>query len=83
MARTVARHRSRIRFLEEGDANTKYFNLQACHRSRKNIIPAVHLDGTWFSEEDAKADVIYGYFNDILGKPFSRDYTLELHDLLP
>jgi hypothetical protein len=43
----------------------------------------VHLDGTWFSEEDAKADVIYGYFNDILGKPFSRDYTLELHDLLP
>ena len=27
LARTIARHRSRIRYLEEGDANTKIFHL--------------------------------------------------------
>jgi len=33
LACTIARHRSRIRYLEEGDANTKFFHLQACHRN--------------------------------------------------
>lgn len=30
--RTIARQRSKILFLAEGDANTKFFHLQACHR---------------------------------------------------
>jgi hypothetical protein len=42
LARTIARHRSRIRYLEEGDANTKFFHLQACHRSRKNVFERLH-----------------------------------------
>lgn len=83
MARTIARHRSRIRFLGEGDANTKYFHLQACHRSRKNFIPMVQHEGRWFSDEEAKADLIFEYYNDILGKPFRREHSLHLHDLLP
>lgn len=31
LSRTICRQRSRIRFLAEGDANTRYFHLQACH----------------------------------------------------
>ena len=54
LTRTIARHRSRIRFLGEGDANTKFFHLQACHRSRKNFIAAVQHEGSWFSAEEAK-----------------------------
>jgi hypothetical protein len=38
LARTIAR----IRYLEEGDANTKFFHLQACHRSRKNVFERLH-----------------------------------------
>lgn len=45
MARTIACHRSRIRYLEEGDANTKFFHLQAWHRRRKNYIPTVQHEG--------------------------------------
>jgi len=45
LARTIARQRARLRFLREGDANTRFFHLQACHRSRKNIIPAILHDG--------------------------------------
>jgi hypothetical protein len=61
MARTIARHRSQIRFLEEGDANTKFFHLQACHRGRKNYIAVVQLNGVWFSVDEAKYDLIFDY----------------------
>lgn len=34
--RTMAWQRARIRHLSDGDACTRYFHLQACHRRRKN-----------------------------------------------
>lgn len=34
LLRTIARQRSRILFLAEGDANTRFYHQQACHRSR-------------------------------------------------
>lgn len=33
LARTIARQRSKLLFPAEGDANTKFFHLQACHRA--------------------------------------------------
>lgn len=83
LARTIACQRSRIRFLEEGDANTKFFHLQACHRNRKNQILALKHKGQWFIEEEAKSDSTFEFYNDILGKPFARDHAIELEDLLP
>ena len=38
LSRTMAWQRSRLLFVELGDANTKLFHLQECHRSRKNCI---------------------------------------------
>lgn len=83
MARTIARQRSRIRFLSEGDAKTKFFHLQVCHRNRKNIIPVVQHDGQWFSGEEAKADLVFEYYNGILERPFRHDHSLHLGSLLP
>jgi len=34
LARTISRQRSRALYLAEGDANTRFFHLQACHRRR-------------------------------------------------
>lgn len=82
LSRTIAWHQSRIRFLGEGDANTKFFHLQACHRSRKNHIPAVQHKGVWFSAEEAKEDLIYNYYNAILGTPFQRQHSIHLDELL-
>jgi hypothetical protein len=58
MSRTVARQRSRIRFLKEGDANTKYSHLQACHRNRKNYIPTFQYEGREISSDKDKSAVI-------------------------
>jgi len=71
LARTIARHRSRIRYLEEGDANTKFFHLQACHRNRKSYIPAIHHEGTWVSAEMDKEEVIYNHYKGYSGPLFT------------
>jgi hypothetical protein len=48
--------------LGEGDVNTRFFHLQACHRNRKNTITALQQDGQWITAEEAKADLIYDYY---------------------
>jgi hypothetical protein len=83
LARTITHHRSRIRFLEEGNANTKYFHLQACHQNRKNYIPSIQHAGPWFLAEEAKEDLVYNYYNSILGALFNRLHSLHLNGLLP
>jgi lambda repressor-like predicted transcriptional regulator len=81
LARTIARQRSRIRFLGEGDANTRFFHLQAYHRNRKNVITTLQHEGQSITAEEAKADLIYEYYNDILGKPFTRMHGINLQQL--
>lgn len=81
LKRTMARQRARSRHLREGDACTKYFHLMACHRRRKNYLFTIQHDGQTFSEEEAKAEVIYTYYNGIPGTPFQRHHCINL-DLL-
>jgi hypothetical protein len=69
LERTMARQRARTRHLREGDAGTKYFHLMACHRRRKNYLFAIQHDGQTFSEEHAKSEVVFSYYNGILGAP--------------
>ena len=38
LQRTLLRQRARISYLADGDANTKFFHLQACHRSGRTIL---------------------------------------------
>jgi hypothetical protein len=45
LSQSIARQRSRLTFLKEGDASTNFFHLQACHRGRKSFIDHLHHDG--------------------------------------
>jgi len=45
LERTMARQRSRIRQLSDGDANTAYFHLIARGRKQRSYIPALLADG--------------------------------------
>jgi hypothetical protein len=78
LSRTISRQRSCVRFLREGDANTRFFHLQACHRKRKNYIPTFEHDGLSLSDEEAKADAIFDYFHGILGTYFARTRNISL-----
>lgn len=76
----TACHRFFHRFLAEGDANTCFFHLQACHRRRKNQLPSLSHNGLTFTAEEAKADLVYSYY-DSLGKNLARLHRIDLERL--
>lgn len=68
-------------YLEHGDANTKLFHLQACHRSRKNAIQSLKIDGHTIVDNAAMADELEDHFGQLLGTPASREAVLRLDEL--
>lgn len=81
MLRIITRQRSRVTYLEEGDANTKFFHLQACNKNRKNHIRALSVDDLEVVHEEAKADLVFQHFNDLLGTPTSPTISLDFQRL--
>lgn len=81
LERMMARQRARTRNLREGDACTKYFHLQAYHRQRKNFLLAISHHGQTFTEDEAKAGIVFEFYNNLLGVPFLRQHRLDLDQL--
>lgn len=78
LSRTIARQRSRLHFLNEGDTNTRSFHLQACHRQRKNQILSLVVDGLQVVHDGAMAESLFSYYNSILGTEFQRTRRINL-----
>jgi hypothetical protein len=78
LCRTMARQRAHTGQLRDGDACTRYFHLQACHRRRKNYLFAINHNGQTFSEEEAKTDIVFSYYNELLGTEFPRMHRIDL-----
>jgi hypothetical protein len=78
LEKTVARLRSRIHYLREGDANTKFFHLQACYRKKKNFISKLEEDGRMATNHDDMQQILKGYFSNLLGADLQRHFTIDL-----
>ena len=61
------RQRSRITFLAEGDANTRFFHLQACHRSLKNYIPKLQTSEAVLVTDEEMATAVFDHFDAVMG----------------
>jgi hypothetical protein len=72
LSRTIDRQCSRLMLLREGDANTKFFHLQACHRGCKNIIPQLSHHGIVLRSNDDKAHAFFEFFDQLLGTQVAR-----------
>jgi hypothetical protein len=82
LQRTIARSRSRISWLAEGDANTSLFHSHARHRKRKNFIYKLTTeDGQVLVDHEDKEDNIFNFYNNLLGQALDRDLTINLDAL--
>ncbi|XP_066347979.1 uncharacterized protein [Miscanthus floridulus] len=81
LLRTIARQHSRLMFLAEGDANTRFFHLQACHRSRKNHIASLTVQGNDLVLSEQMADALYEHYSALLSTPFQRSGNVNFDGL--
>jgi len=76
--RTIARLRSRVRYIKEGDANTSFFHKQAAFRKRKNFISKL-IDGDFVATaQEDKQEIMHTFYENLIGNVAIRSSTLDL-----
>ena len=78
LERSIARQRSRILWLKEGDACTRFFHIYASGRRRKNFVAHLKVDDVLVSEHKAKARVVDDFFENLLGSSPERGFSVDL-----
>lgn len=81
LERMIARQRSRIHWLAEGDANTKLFHLVANGRKLRNFIPALHHGDVVITEQSGKEEAFYAAYKELLGTCHAREHSIDLEFL--
>ncbi|WVZ52504.1 hypothetical protein U9M48_003557 [Paspalum notatum var. saurae] len=78
LERTIARLRSRVLFLKEGDANTSFFHQQARYRKKKSFISKLQVDDNLYVSQEDKQEVVADFFESLLGSSEERDFSFDL-----
>ena len=76
--RSMARQRSIISWLSEGDVNTNYFHMHASHRRRKNFIGALKEDDHLVVSHNEIAEILEKHYRNRFGTPAVRSASLDL-----
>jgi len=79
--RTIARLRSRILYLREGDANTSFFHQQARFRKKKNFIAKLQVGEQIIVDQEGKQEAVLQFYENLLGTVEVRDHTIDLEAL--
>jgi hypothetical protein len=74
----MARLRSRILWLKEGDANTKFFHMHARHRKRKNLVVRLRDDECILINHAEKAALVDQFFSNLIGRSEDRNRSIDL-----
>jgi hypothetical protein len=78
LERTLARQRSRLLWLQEGDACTRFFHMHASHRRRKNFIGHLLVDNRRVTDHVAKAEAVDSFFEELSGSSTDCPFSLDL-----
>jgi hypothetical protein len=76
LERTIARLRSQVHYLKEGDANTSFFHMQALYRSKKNLISNLLVGDQLVSSHVQMEEELHGYYSNLCGSEFQRRLRL-------
>jgi hypothetical protein len=78
LERTVARLHSRLHYLRDGDANTKFFHQQARYRKKRNFISHLENEGGTVTSHEQMQGVLDDFFSNLLGSNIQRLFSLNL-----
>ncbi|CAM8884344.1 unnamed protein product [Rhodiola kirilowii] len=67
------RQRSRVEWLKEGDANTKFFHEWASSRERRNTIVRIKEGGRWITEEEDICRKAMSFYADLYKQEIQRE----------
>ena len=81
LQRTMVRQRARITYLAEGDASTRFFHLQACHRNRKGHIPKLKTSDAVLVNDEEMASAFFDHYDTLLGTPGTQHNLINLEAL--
>ena len=81
LEQTIARQRSCIWKLSEGDANTTYFHLIARGRKRRNFIPSLSVQGYTIADHEGMERALFDHFSGVFGTAPARGTTLNFQVL--
>jgi hypothetical protein len=81
LERMMARQRSRLRWLKDGDASTSLFHAVANGRCTRNYIPALKHQGELITEQSAEEKLFFDAYSSLIGEIRNRDHTLDLEEL--
>lgn len=76
-----ARQKSCITWLRKGDANTKYFQIMANIRKKKNYIHMLQAEGISVTSRQAKHKAIFDHYSNHLGTYQPRSCAINLQNL--
>jgi hypothetical protein len=77
----MARQRSRLRWLKDGDANSKLFHAVANGRRAKNFIAHVRVGNDIITEQSQKEEAFFQAYEDLLGQVENREFGLDLESV--
>ena len=77
----MARQRSRLLWLQEGDANTAYFHTHASYRRRKNHLFKLQTGERVATTQEAMNHLSTEFYQELIGQPQPRQTTLNLANL--
>jgi hypothetical protein len=79
LQRTIVRKESRILWLAEGDAPTRFFHAHTNVRWWWNHIHSLHHQGQRMLDEDGMVAVVFDFFNEVLGSVTPRSNTIKIN----
>jgi hypothetical protein len=71
--RIMARQKSRLTWLSEGDANTSYFHTHASHRRRQNFIGSLKVRQHMFTEHEEIEKALTDHYISRFGTPANQN----------
>jgi hypothetical protein len=74
----LARQESRILWLQEGDATTKFFHAHANIQRQKKFMHGLMVNDVNMRSEEGMQKIAFNHFNNILGSPSIRSTTLNM-----